>query len=322
MPLLQTRGAGSARGFGFSATQAGGGGDGTVGIFALGSTVCGPGGATATRNKYTFATCASTSTTSSSTTSNKGAAAGNSTRIIFQIGTYTNNRCKYTYATDTNTAATTNNLSCSGYGVGNSTQGIFTNGSPAPAWRGKYTYATDAFSNLFNMLYSNTSGGYGTGNSTRGIIAVGYAGGMYSAREKYTYATCTSTSCGVANSSVGNAWGSATGNSTRGFFQFGYRNYPCNQGDFRSNIYTYATCTSVSGACTACNWQTGYSSAAGNSTRGIFAIGLRWIPGNTIVNSRCKYTYASNTRTRCGVGTATTATNSGAAASFQICVNA
>ena len=57
MPTITTRGAMSARGFGFGyKATGGGGGDGTKGIFALGYS----GGPSTTRNKYTYACCTST----------------------------------------------------------------------------------------------------------------------------------------------------------------------------------------------------------------------------------------------------------------------
>ena len=55
MPSIITRGAMSARGFGFGYKSASG--DGTKGIFALGNF---GGGALTTRNKYTYASCTST----------------------------------------------------------------------------------------------------------------------------------------------------------------------------------------------------------------------------------------------------------------------
>jgi hypothetical protein len=319
MPLLQTRGAGSARGFGFSATQASGGGDSTVGIFALGQTVSSSGGST-TRNKYTFATCASTAcgVGVSSCCSKGGSASGNSTRIIFQLGNGLTLRNKYTYATCTSTSATPN---CSGannsYSIGNSTRGMMTLGSVATGRRNKYTYATDTSVNLFNMLFPSTFAGYGAGTSCFAIINMG--ANAANVREKYTYATCTGTYCGIASASVPNYSGSATGNSTQGFFQFGATSSA--GGDFRSNIYTYATNTSVSGANTTGTFFTGYSSAAGTSTRGIFALG-RSDPSGVASPLRCKYTFATNTRTTTCVGTASTGSYYGAAASFQICVNA
>ena len=323
MPLIASRGSGSAQGLGFS-VFAGGGGVATVGIFALGPISSSSSGSNI-RNKYTFATCASTAcgVGVSSCTSAGGAAAGNSTRIIFQLGRSLATRNKYTYATCASTSATPNcSAANNGYGVGNSTRGIFTLGSSYSDRRNVYTYATDTSVAVFNMLYSGTFAGYGTGNSTRAIIQIGIIGSTSTKREKYTYACCTSTCSGVASSSVANAWGAAQGTSTQGIFQIGYKsNCATQQGDFRSNKYTYATCTSVSGACA--TYFMGFSSAAGNDTRGIFALGQRacTFGCDRITASRCKYTYATNTRTMGGVGTASTNSYYGAAASFQTCVN-
>ena len=102
MPAIITRGAMSAQGFGYGAAALGGG-DGTKGIFALGSL-------TTTRNKYTYSTCSSTAcgVAASSITSYFGSATGNSTRGIFAIGdtcfSATVTREKYTYSNCSSTA--------------------------------------------------------------------------------------------------------------------------------------------------------------------------------------------------------------------------
>ena len=114
MPAIITRGAMSAQGFGYGAAALGGG-DGTKGIFALGSL-------TTTRNKYTYATCSSTAAgvASSSATSNSGSATGNSTRGIFALGSAcfsrTTIRNKYTYACCSSTAVGVAPSSAPSYG--------------------------------------------------------------------------------------------------------------------------------------------------------------------------------------------------------------
>ena len=64
------------------------------------------------------------------------------------------------------------------------------------------------------------------------------------------------------------------------------------------------------------------NSAAGNSTRGIFALGLAQPPCCGVVSTtREKYTYASCSSTASGVGGASVASSDGSAASWATCVN-
>ena len=332
MPLIASRGSGSAQGLGFSVfASAGGGGDGTIGIFAVGSTFSQ--GPRTVRNKYTYATCTSTAcgVAASSRGSQLGSAAGNSTRGIFATGlcnacTYCGfaTRNKYTYATDTSTACGVAAASNPGYGqsaAGNSTRGIFATGYRHPSartTRNKYTYAT-CTSTACGVAASSVATGSGAaaGNSTRGIFQIGgtCGGGYTSTRDKYTYATCTSTAATAAND-VG-AYGSAIGNSTEGIFTLG-NTISCRASKIR-NKYTYATDTSTTGV-PEFAFNMNQASGTGNSTRGILAIGNRF-NSNTYVSTRCKYTYATGTATTCGVGAASCNAAGGSAASWATCVN-
>ena len=186
MPFIETTGAASARGFGLFATMIG---DGTKGIFALGSTAASTCGVT-TRDKYTYASDTSTAcgVGAASTYSRQGAAAGNATRGIFQLGIagggYSALRNKYTYASDTSTASGIPSASGAGSqmsAAGNSTRGIFTISFLPPCYTGgqttrnKYTYACDT-STSASGLTACSYGGAAAGNSTRGIFHLGMIG--------------------------------------------------------------------------------------------------------------------------------------------------
>ena len=83
-------------------------------------------------------------------------------------------------------------------------------------------------------------------------------------------------------------------------------------------FHLYICCTSTAtgvGAASAASYQ---GSAAGNSTRGIFALGALCGVGST---TRNKYTYACCTSTATGVGAASANSSSGSAASWATCVN-
>ena len=325
MPAVITRGAFSAQGFGFGASAAGCGPDGTVGIFALGDL-------TTNRNKYTYASCTSTicGVGAASIGSRSGAAAGNSTRGIFALGATascglgTNIRNKYTYATCSSTTscvATSSGNSGFGSASGNSTRGIFALGYSGGASnvRNKYTYASCTSTATGVATASAASFRLSSaGNSTRGIFALGLIAGSCpsTTRNKYTYACCTSTASGVGAASVASYCGDAAGNGTRGIFALGAA--PC-----RSTIrnkYTYATCVSTACGVGASSVASYAGAATGNSTRGIFALGSTptCIGGSTIRN---KYTYASCTSTATGVAASSTRTYDGAAASWATGVN-
>jgi hypothetical protein len=83
MPLISTKGAASAQGFGLFG--GGDGPDGTRGIFTIS---CGGGSLSAVRNKYTYASCISTASGVGSASAGcaQGSAAGNNTRGIFALG--------------------------------------------------------------------------------------------------------------------------------------------------------------------------------------------------------------------------------------------
>jgi hypothetical protein len=152
-------------------------------------------------------------------------------------------------------------------------------------------------------------------DGNKGIFALGYQTGCCATkiRNKYTYATCTSTATGVAQSSCNSVLGSAAGNNTRGIFAIGANPGPVTT----RNKYTYATCLSTASGVGGASAASRSGSAAGNNTRGIFALGCA--SGSSSV--RNKYTYSSCTSTASGVGTASVASRGGAAASWATCVN-
>ena len=150
--------------------------------------------------------------------------------------------------------------------------------------------------------FGEFSAAVGGCDGTKGIFALGYASVASTTRNKYTYACCTSTACGVGAASATSYNGSAAGNSTRGIFALGYACF-CGVQSYSAirNKYTYACCTSTACGVGTASIASDQQSAAGNSTRGIFAIGFT---GGSGVATRNKYTYASDTSTATGVGSA------------------
>lgn len=279
MPAIITRGAISAQGFGFAASGVCAL-DGTKGIFALGCN-----GANSTvRNKYTYVSCSNTASGvgAASLASRAGSGAGNSTKGIFALG-------------------------LTNIGAGPSTV------------RNKYTYATCSSTACGVGSASAASyGGVAAGTGTAGIFALGgqQCGGLWSSTtttNKYTYASCSSA---AATSLPANTkYGAAVGNSTRGIFAVGCFNTcapfcSCFARSNQRKKYTYATCSvTCSGVATATNASI-FQSAAGNSTRGIFAIGSITCG---YVTTRNKYTYACCSNTSCGVGSASCSSAKGSA---------
>jgi len=330
MPLIETTGAASARGFGLFAKGAS---DGTVGIFALGLAGC-PCAPSSVRNKYTYASCSSTTSGVASATiaSYAQSAAGNSTRGIFAIG-FAGTSCrvatrnKYTYATDTNTTAASASItSYQGYAAGNSTRGIFALGrgdtcNLPTTTRNKFTYACCSSTTSGVAAASTiTEQGSAAGNSTRGIFALGNVTcgvAATSAREKYTYASCTSTGSGVASATLSSRYQSAAGNSTRGIFAIGQVFPGCSASNVR-NKYTYASDTNTATGVGTASSASRFGSAAGNSTRGIFSLGQVAFCN---VSTRNKYTYACDASTASGVASASQVSKWGAASSWALCVN-
>ena len=263
--------------------------DGTLGIFALGWS---PSYST-TRNKYTYATCVSTSATAATQASGFGAAVGNSIKGIFALGLISGNntasRDKYTYSGDTvSSAASASTANNSGAAAGNSTVGIFALAancyvgcSYTTSVRNKYTYSScsNAVTTSSSIRSRGTSA---TGNSTVGIFSIGTTSpcgctcfnAPTTTRNKYTYsndANATATASGTATSC-----GSAVGTNTVGIFT------QC--GSARQK-YTYSGCT-VSSA-TSASASNSQGSAVGNGSRGIFSLGNA---GTT----RNKYTYSGD----------------------------
>ena len=94
------------------------------------------------------------------------------------------------------------------------------------------------------------------------------------------------------------------GDGTKGIFALGY-NTP--SALTTRNKYTYSSCTSTACGVGAASAGSNSGSAAGNSTRGIFALG-----GG--LTTRNKYTYASCTSTASGVAASSAGSTGGAAA--------
>lgn len=326
MPILQTRANAAAMGYGLFRSM--GGGDGTIGIFAI------AGDGSNVRNQYTYATDTSTATgiaNASISTAFGSGAAGTNAFGIFQLGyntgtgNYSSLRDKYTYATNTSAATTaTSQNSGKGGASGNSTRGIFQSGAQTTATcagttvRNKFTYAcsTSAVTTASSQASNNTAA---AGNSTRGIFQLnsGAVGQSSNARNKFTYACDTSTGVGVAVASRNSSGGSGSaGNSTMGIFFIGSW---CSSttGSNERNKYLYASCTSF--ATTATNYaQTKNGSfGAGNSTRGIFNRGRNACCVTT--TCRCKFTYA--TETTASAAASSIVSSWGKAASWALCVN-
>jgi hypothetical protein len=131
-------------------------------------------------------------------------------------------RNKYTYSSCTSTACGVASASQGNYGgaaSSNSTRAIFALGCGYPCGlldiRNKYTFAC-CTSTASGVAVASVKNRYGSaaGNSTRGIFALGLAqpptcGAVSTTREKYTYASCTSTASGVGGASVASSNGSA-----------------------------------------------------------------------------------------------------------------
>jgi hypothetical protein len=323
MPAIITRGAISARGFGFAAAATGCGPDGIKGIFALGQISGCP---STTRNKYTFATCTSTAcgVAASNASSRYGAAAGNSLKGIFAIGDFSQTREKYVYSSCSNVSAgipNTFDTLCFGTATGNSTRGIFNLGTSSIS-RCKYTYASCTSAKISasgdGSVYQRK--GSAVGNCSIGIFSIGLNSSCRTnLRDKFTYASCTSASCGTGLASNPSSGQSAVGNNTRGIIALGCFGYPSCAQAVR-NKYTYACNTSTCSGVGSASVKSTVGSAAGNSTRGIFALGLICPPGIPST-TRNKYTYASCTSTASGVGSASSSSLVGAAVSWAIGVN-
>jgi hypothetical protein len=249
-------------------------GNSTVGIFALGSIVCGGSNTlVTTRNKYTYSGCVVSAGGAATIASSQGSAAGNSTVGIFALsttGTFagTANRNKYTYSgcvVSAGGAASTSSVK--GAAVGNSTVGIFALGANSSSGarlttRDKYTYSGCVVSAGGAATVASCSGS-AAGNSTVGIFALGYtsAGGV-TTRNKYTYSGCVVSAGGAATAA--SSAGSAAGNSTVGIFALGEG---ISTKTTTRNRYTYSNdAVAAGGAATAASFR---GSAAANGIAGI-----------------------------------------------------
>lgn len=258
--------------------------DGTLAIFALGASPL-----NANRDKYIFAGCINGSATAATAGSYRGAAAGNSTRGIFALGSKntgpTVDRDKYTYVGDVVSAATAATATACQptAATGNSTVGIFAVNQA----RNKYTYSNDAVT-AGGAATSFSSWGTATGNSTVGIFALGFSScALSSLRNKYTYSGDTVAS--ATSATAASAAGFSAGNSTVGIFSLGLTSLYV--GSSTRNKYTYSGDVNAAGTAAS---RGGYQgAAAGNSVIGIFSTGQAC--GCFTANSqiRNKYTYSN-----------------------------
>ena len=299
MPAVITRGAFSAKAFGFGANVAGP--DATTGLFTTGYT-------NAVRQKYIFACNSNASAASISSGSTYNASAGNSTRTITALGFASSPsgasqvRRKYLWACNTDNSATSQSFaaSCRKDATGNKTLGIFTRGSSS-ANRDKYIYACDS-SPSTTASSTNASRGGASGNSTIAIFALGYVTSPYTQRNKYTYACAANASAASASAAVYE--GGAMGNSTKGIFALGYASFCTSK---IRNKFIYACCSSASGASSSASMCTPVGT--GNSTFGVFGYN-----GST---SREKYTYATDSNSTsvaafsCSIGNGQSAASNG-----------
>jgi hypothetical protein len=244
--------------------------DGTFAIMALGNT----NGGSVVRNKYTYSGCVVSAATAATAVSSCGSATGNSTVGIFAVASGSTARNKYTYVGCVVSAggAATQAL-CGGSAVGNSTVGIFALGG------------TQYYCPCFGaMIYCNSS-----------------------TRNKYTYSGDVVAS--GASASQGTRGGSAAGTATVGIFALGApSSFYCQSYSTTRNKYTYSGDTN--GSATAATASSRDTSAAGNSTFGIFALGC--VSGVGQSTTRNKYTYSGDVVS--AGGAATVASRRGSAA--------
>ena len=85
------------------------------------------------------------------------------------------------------------------------------------------------------------------------------------------------------------------------------------------NKYTYSSDTSTASGVGTASAARAQGAATGNSTRGIFALGLNYCSGATAC--RNKYTYACCTSTSSGVASSSSSSSYGSATSWAVCVN-
>ena len=157
----------------------------------------------------------------------------------------------------------------------------------------------------------------GGGDGTKAIFQLG---SNSSIREKYTYASCSSTTSGVGQvnqtgycqsyGTVNTIWGSGFSNYSKGIFTLGYIiacSCSCKQ-SISTNKYTFSTCSSVVGP-NICHSSNG--NAVSNKTIGILSIGLSLQCCHAaLVNKKRKFTYSSCTFAAASANTAASASGS------------
>jgi hypothetical protein len=278
--------------------------DGTLAIFALGSSTNSGVGVSTTRNKYTYSGNVVGAATAATTATYQGSAAGTGTVGIFALGSIgpssLTTRNKYTYSGDVVSAGGAATAASSrGSAAGNSTVGIFALGS-APTLvttRNKYTYSGDVVSaGGAATVAGSCARGAAAGNSTVGIFVIA---GFPTTNNKYTYSGDV-VSAGAA-STFNSGDGSAAGNSTVGIFALGNS---CATYSTTRRKYTYSGCVVSAGSAATAGSNGG--AATGNSVVGIFALGqgpsVCCVP--TIYTTRDRYTYSGCVVTAGGAATA------------------
>ena len=138
-----------------------------------------------------------------------------------------------------------------------------------------------------------------------GTFAIFALGNNQCTRNKYTYSGCVNSSATAGT--VGSSRQSAAGNSTVGIFALGYTSGFCGAFPLTTrNKYTYVGCVvSAGGAATV---PSSDGSAAGNSTIGIFALGLN--SSSCSMTTRNKYTYSGDVVSAGGAATAASSSGS------------
>lgn len=276
MPLLGTRGAGSAFGFGAFASTVLPLVAGAVGLFNVGGPT-----STKTMNKYTYANDTVTGYTGLTNGSSSGAGCSNSVTGFIACGNTAALSNVLNYNTNTCIAGPALSAAVAlGAGTGNDTLGIIALGNRLAALN-IFNYSSKVITGSTVGTTSTQRGSAATSSATIGYIATGLVGSAGTrVTNKYTYAGDTIVA--GANLTANMFAATAVGNATLGYFGIG-GGAP---GSPTWNKYTYSGDTCAATTSLLDNSYGG--SAAGTSTFGIVAL------GNTTAVTN-KYTYASDT---------------------------
>ena len=271
MPAIITRGAASAKAFGWS------GGSGPVPYVYPGTLTTAYfllDNVPSNTLRYLYSGNTVTSGTSLTITMGTGSGAGNSIVGIFIKGSVTSNTSKYTYSSSVTASATAMDGSGSGMAgtgsAGNATKAVFSVGSVSSpgGWLTTYTYSSDVVALTANTQNAGVVGygfyGYAAGTSSFAIYANG-AGPTNDVRFKYDYSADTVSL--VTASSAGNYAGTAVGNSTYGIFVLGYLSSGASNS---TNKYTYSS--DVSAVSTNLTANTYFGASGGGNSVGIIVL--------------------------------------------------